>query len=104
MTQLEVFANPLVRARRAFPYVVVLQSDISVQGRERIVAFLAPRSQVAPLPGRLTPIVQFAGKEFIVLMPWMTNVPASELRKPVADLAPFRDRIVDAIDWLFLGI
>jgi hypothetical protein len=104
MTQLEVFANPLVRARRAFPYVVVLQSDVSIQGRERIVAFLAPRSQVAPLPGRLTPIVQFAGKEFIVLMPWMTNVPASELRKPVADLAPFRDRIVDAIDWLFLGI
>jgi len=104
MTQLEVFANPLIRARRAFPYVVVLQSDVSVQGRERIVAFLAPRSQVAPLPGRLTPIVQFAGKEFIVLMPWMTNVPASELRKPVADLAPFRDRIVDAIDWLFLGI
>lgn len=104
MTQLEVFANPLVRARRAFPYVVVLQSDVSVQGRERIVAFLAPRSQVAPLPGRLTPIVQFAGKEFIVLMPWMTNVPASELRKPIADLAPFRDRIVDAIDWLFLGI
>ena len=104
MTQLEVFANPLVRARRAFPYVVVLQSAVSVQGRERIVAFLAPRSQVAPLPGRLTPIVQFAGNEFIVLMPWLTNVPASELRKPVADLAPFRDRIVDAVDWLFLGI
>jgi toxin CcdB len=104
MMQLEVFANPLVRARRAFPYVVVLQSDVSVQGRERIVAFLAPRSQVAPLVGRLTPIVEFAGKEFIVLMPWMTNVPASELRKPVADLASFRDRIVDAIDWLFLGI
>ena len=104
MMQLEVFANPLVRARRAFPYVIVLQSDVSVQGRERIVAFLAPRSQVGPLAGRLTPIVEFAGKEFVILMPWITNVPASELRSPVADLAPFRDRIVDAIDWLFLGI
>ena len=104
MMQLEVFANPLVRARRAFPYVVVLQSDVSVQGRERIVAFLAPRSQVAPLAGRLTPIVDFAGKDFVVLMPWMTSVPASELRKPLADLASFRDRIVEAIDWLFLGI
>jgi toxin CcdB len=102
--QLEVFPNPLVRARRAFPYVVVLQSDVSVQGRERIVAFLAPRSQVAPLAGRLTPIVEFAGKEFVVLMPWMTNVAASELRKPVADLGSFRDGIVDAVDWLFLGI
>lgn len=102
--QLEVFANPLVRARRAFPYVVVLQSDASVQGRDRIIAFVAPRSQVASLAGRVTPIVEFADKEFVVLMPWMTNVAASELRKPVADIAPFRDRIADAVDWLFLGI
>jgi toxin CcdB len=102
--QLEVFANPLARARRAFPYVVVLQSDVSVQGRERIIAFLAPRSQVAPVMGRVTPVVELGSKEFIVLMPWMTNVPASELRAPVANLNAFRDRIVDAIDWLFLGI
>ena len=104
MMQLEVFANPLPRARRAFPYVVVLQSDASVQGRERIVAFLAPRSQVAPVAGRLTPVVEFASKDFIVLMPWMTNVPASELKTPVADLGVFRERIIDAIDWLFLGV
>jgi toxin CcdB len=104
MTQLEVFANPLARARRAFPYVVVLQSDASAQGRERIIAFLAARSQVAPVVGRVTPVVEFGGKEFIVLMPWMTSVPASELRTPVANLTSFRDRIVDAIDWLFLGV
>jgi toxin CcdB len=104
MMQLEVFANPLVGARRAFPYVVVLQSDVSVQGRDRIVAFLAPRSQVAPVVGRLTPIVDVAGKEFVILMPWITNVPESELRTAVGDLTPFRDRIVDAIDWLFLGM
>jgi toxin CcdB len=102
--QLEVFTNPLARARRAFPYAVVLQSDVSAQGRERIIAFLAPRSQVAQVVGRLTPIVEFAGKEFVVLMPWMTSVPASELKTPVADISVFRDRIVDAIDWLFLGI
>ena len=103
MMRLEVFANPLGRACRAFPYVVVLQSDISVQGSERIITFLAARSQVAPVVGRLTPIVEFAGKEFVVLMPWMTSVPVSELRTPVADLRAYRDRIVDAIDWTFLG-
>lgn len=104
MMQLEVFANPLARARRAFPFVVVLQSDVSVQGGERIIAFLAARFQVAPVAGRVTPVVEFAGKEFIVLMPWMTTVPVSELRTPVANLMSFRDRIVDAIDWLFLGV
>jgi toxin CcdB len=102
--QFEVFANPLTRVRRAFPYVVLLQSDVSAQSRERIITFLAARSQVAPVVGRVTPVVEFAGKEFIVLMPWMTSVPVSELRTPVANLSAFRDRIVDAIDWLFPGI
>jgi hypothetical protein len=31
-------------------------------------------------------------------------VAVTELRHPVGDLKAFRDRIVDAIDWTFLGI
>jgi hypothetical protein len=34
----------------------------------------------------------------------MTNVPVTELRGPVGNLGAFRDRIVDAIDWTFLGV
>jgi hypothetical protein len=36
-------------------------------------------------------------------MPSMTNVPVTELRGLVGNLDAFRDRIVDAIDWTFLG-
>ncbi len=102
--QLEVFPNPLVRARRAYPYVVVLQADIAALGRERIVAFLAARAQVGPVAGRLMPIVDVGGREFVLLMPSLTNVPMTELRGAVGNLQAFRDRIVDAIDWIFLGI
>ena len=102
--QLEVFPNPLVRARRAFPYVVVLQADIAALGRERIVAFLAAKAQVGAVSGRLMPIVLIGGREFVLLMPSITNVPVTELRGPVGNLNAFRDRIVDAIDWTFLGI
>lgn len=35
-------------------------------------------------------------------MRWLTNGAASELSTPVANVSAFRDRIVDAIDWLFL--
>jgi hypothetical protein len=102
--QLEVFANPLVRARRAFPYVVVLQADIAARGRERIIAFLAAKAQIGSVAGRLMPIVETGGREFVLLMPSITNVPATELRGPVGDLRAFRNRIVDAIDSTFLGI
>ncbi len=101
--QLEVFPNPLVRARRAFPYVVVLQADIAALGRERIVAFLAAKAQIGPVSGRLMPLVQIGAGEFVVLMPSITNLPVTELRGSIANLNAFRDRILDALDWTFLG-
>jgi len=102
--QLEVFPNPLVRVRRAYSYVVVLQADIAALGRERIIAFLAPRAEIGPISGRLMPVVEIGDRVFVLLMPSMTNVPVTELRHSVANLGAFRDRIVDAIDWTFLGI
>ena len=101
--QLDVFPNPLVRARRAFPFVVVLQADIAALGRERIIAFLAPRAQLRPIAGRLMPVIEIGDQEFVVLMPSITNVPVAELRGKVTNLHAFRDRILDAIDGTFLG-
>jgi toxin CcdB len=102
--QLDVFPNPLVRARRAFPYVVLLQSDISAFGGDRIIAFLAAKAQFGPPSSRLMPVVQVDGRDFVLLMPSITNVPVTELRSPIGNLSAFRERIVDAIDWTFLGI
>lgn len=102
--QFEVFPNPLVRARRAYPYVVVLQADIATLGRERVIAFLVRKDQIGPVSGRLLPIVEIAGRQFVLLMPSITNVPVAELRGPVGSLQGLRDRIVEAIDWMFLGI
>lgn len=101
--QLEVFPNPLVRARRAYPYVVVLQADVAALGRERIVAFLAPHAQVGNVAGRLMPVVTIDKRSFVVLMPSITNVPVTALRDPVGNLQGFRDSIVDAIDATFGG-
>ena len=46
MAQFDVFVNPIVAARRAYPFVAVLQSDLADTGRDRIVAPLAPRGRV----------------------------------------------------------
>jgi len=50
------------------------------------------------------PVVEIGDREFVLLMPSMTNVPVTVLRHSVANLGAFRDRIVDAIDWTFQGI
>jgi toxin CcdB len=102
--QFDVFDNPIAQARRDFPFVMILQSDMAGTGRDRIVAPLVPRKRMAKLAGRLTPIVGIGGLEHVLLVPRMTSVPAVDLRIVKAQLAAHRDDIVSAIDFLFLGV
>ena len=54
MSQFDVFENLITRARRAYPFVVVLQAEVADTGRDRIVA---PARAPGPgeLRGQLTP-------------------------------------------------
>jgi hypothetical protein len=47
VTQFDVFVDPIPRARRAYSYMAVLQSDVADTGRERIVAPLVPKTRMA---------------------------------------------------------
>jgi toxin CcdB len=104
MAQFDVFSNPVPRARRAYPFVAVLQSDLAETGRDRIVAPLALRAKMAATVGRLTPHVDVSGVEHVLLVPAMTTVLAVDLREPRDQLVRYRDQIVAALDYLFLGV
>ncbi len=103
MAQLDVFVNPIA-ARRAYPLVVVLQSDLADTGRERIVAPVVPRARLTGTVGRMTPHVKVAGAEHVVLVPRLAGVPAGDLRELRGQLTAHRNEIVAALDYLFLGI
>lgn len=103
MSQFDVLDNPIPRARRALPFVAILQSDLAETGRDRVVAPLAPRGAMPNLAGRLIPIVSVADKDYALLVPSLTALPATELRHVVASLADDRDRILAALDYLFIG-
>jgi toxin CcdB len=102
--QFDVHPNPDPRKRKAYPFVAILQSNYADTGPERIVAFLAPRPILDADRARLSPTIVLAGQEFALLLPSITNVPTRTLRASVGSIAAHRDRIVDALDWLFLGI
>lgn len=104
MSQYDVFDNPILRARQAFPFVVVLQSEWADTGRDRIVAPLVPRARMPGVVGRLTPVVKVRRVDHVLLVPRMTAVTAADLNGVRDDLSAFRDHIVAAIDFLFLGV
>jgi len=98
--QLEVFHNPLVRARRFYPYVVVLQADMAATGRERVIVFLVPSKQIGAVSGRLMPLVELGRQEFVLLMPSIANVPVNGTRptRRRSRRRPQQDRRCDRLD------
>ncbi len=104
MTQFDVHRNPIPAARRAYPYVVVLQSTLADAGRARIVAPLVPRRALGDLAGRLTPSVSINDAEYVVLVPSLTAIPAQALDAPVGSAQEQRPALLAAIDRLFFGV
>lgn len=102
--QHDLFANPAARTRRAFPFIAVLQADLTDEGRGRVVAPLAPRQAMPNAVGRLLPIVRYDGAEFLLALELMTSVPVSALRNKLGSIAQHRDEIARALDWLFTGV
>jgi hypothetical protein len=54
--------------------------------------------------GRLLPIVQHDGSEFLLALELMTTVPIRVLRQNLGSIAQYRDDITRALDWLFTGV
>jgi toxin CcdB len=102
--QHDVFANPAPRTHAAFPFIAVLQADLSAEGRSRVIAPMAPRAALPGAAGRLLPIVQHNGREFLLATELMTSLPISALGNPLGSIAVHRDAIAQAVDWLFTGI
>ena len=104
-TQHEVFVNPDQRNRSSYPYVAVLQSDLT-EGDRRIVAPLARRmGPFATVRSRGAPAVCCAGIDLVVVLAMLGTVPVARLSSdPVGSIAAFRDDITRGLDWLFFGI
>jgi toxin CcdB len=102
--QFDVFVNPIAAARRAYPFVVVLQSDFAQGARDQIVAPLVPREALGKITGRLTPIVVVESSEHVALVPALAGVRRRDLGECISSLAANRSDLLAAIDYLFFGV
>jgi toxin CcdB len=104
MTQFDVFVNPIQNARRAYPFVVSMQSDLTVKGAEQLVAPLAAIDFRKPSAHRVMPTVALRGKDFTVVVPQLNVVRSRDLLEKVGSIAAARAELLAAIDYLFFGV
>ncbi|MDP9087784.1 MAG: CcdB family protein [Pseudomonadota bacterium] len=104
MAQFDVYLNPIPAARRAYPFVVAMQSDVALSPSEQIVAPLVPLESMPSLPGHLAPTVAVKGEDHVVLVPRLTTIRTRDLAQSVSSAAPARRNLLAAIDYLFFGV
>jgi hypothetical protein len=88
MMQHDLLVNPDRRARAIYPLVVALQAD-GVDSDTKIVAL---------------PLVTHGDRDHVVMTRLIGVLARRLLGQPVGSIAPYRDDISRALDWLFFGI
>lgn len=105
MRQFDVYTNPSKATRRAYPYIVDIQSNVISEIATRIVVPLGKKAHFRneEMKG-LTPAVIYKGEELLLLIPQIASMPAKKLNDPVGSLDHLRDEIIAALDFAITGI
>src|SRR5215831_11479903 len=101
-TQFDVVANPDADEAAHRPYLLVLQSDLVSGLTSTIVAPLVPRDEMQGAQ-RLNSILSVGGREYWLATHELFAVERRILRRKVASLADYHDKIMGALDFLFIG-
>ncbi|QTF93724.1 MAG: CcdB family protein [Halomonas sp. BM-2019] len=105
MGQFDLYVNTDKDTNTTYPYLVDVQNNLLDSLNSRVVIPLTPISKSnTPYPENLCPIIKIKNKKFALLTHQLTSVPKSLLKKEEDSLAPNRDDIVAAIDFLVTGI
>ena len=105
MAQFDVYPNPTAAMREAYPYFVVLQSDLLQPFSTRLAMPLSrSRVETSPLPRRLAQTVQVGGEQLRLAPHLCTALPERLLKGPVASLRAQSHLFVDALDAVVSGV
>ena len=84
MQQFDVYANPSKHTRKAYPYILDIQSDVLSDIATRIVVPLGLKKDFkSEQLKKLTPTVEYEGQELLIQIPQIASNPAKGLQKPI---------------------
>jgi toxin CcdB len=100
--QFDIVANPDADDAAHRPYLIVLQSDLVSGLRSTVVAPLVVRDALLGAP-RLNPMVVVEGREHWLATHELFAIDRRALAQSVASLQDQRDKVIGALDFLFIG-
>ena len=105
MRQFDVYTNPSKSTRKAYPFIVDIQSNVISEIATRIVVPLGRKAHFRneEMKG-LTPTVTYQDEDLLLLIPQIASMPVKALKVPIGSLSHLRDEIIAALDFAVTGI
>ncbi|MBS0291639.1 MAG: CcdB family protein [Proteobacteria bacterium] len=103
MARLDIYDNPIVEDRDAFPYVMEIQSDLLYRFTERVCVPLAVPGAFPGMTERLNPAIAVHGRRVHVHPFGIAVFHASELRGAIAHARADTLVMDSALDMLLRG-
>ena len=104
MQQFDVYANPNVAQRAAFPYIVVIQNDQLDRFTTRLMMPLSARPAITGLPKRLGVPIQISGRDYVPAAHLCAALPTHALKEFVVNNRDQQAVLRDALDAVVSGI
>jgi toxin CcdB len=105
MSQFTVYENKNARTRKAFPYVIDIQSELLDGLQTTVVIPLCKASQLHhQIIPKLCPMVEINGEKFIALSQQLAGIDRSHLGKAITNLSEYRSQFIAALDFMLSGI
>lgn len=105
MAQFTVYENPNKSTKKAFPYLLDIQSNLLDELRTTVVIPLCATSLAKKAAiTRLCPTFKIEGINFIALTQQIAGIDRSALGNEVCNLSQYRPEIIAALDFIISGI
>ena len=103
MAQFDVYPHPIEAMRKAYPYVLEIQSGFLKQPVAVIVVPLARLKASTSPVAILNPELQVAGETLVLETLAIASFEPGELRRPLARLRSQAEAVWSALDFAFHG-
>ena len=104
MAQFDIYSNINPNTKKAFPYIIDVQSSFLESLETRLVIPLMLKSQFGENAIKnLTPCIIIKNQEYLILTPQIAAIHKKHLGKPVDNFKNERNAIVSSIDFLITG-
>lgn len=105
MAQFVVYQNKNVNTKKKYPLLLDVQSNLLESLQTTVVI---PLTKYEPNKekrlGQLTPVLNIEGADYLMLTPQLAGIARKELGKSVCDMIDARTEIINAIDFLIVGV